>query len=182
MSYITKHILDPKERLVYATRLHWIYVFEGFVWLVLMLGAMIAADNMMPDTIKTMPHLIIHGVHLGAPYLWGVVPWMLMGIGLFCAYFFKYISTELVVTTLRIIYKTGLIRIEIEEVELDDVEAEHVHHGWLGGLLGYGRLNLDCRFVGDMALPAFRNPYKLLRAVHYVRRKILKMDYPPVVK
>ncbi len=182
MSYITKHILDPKERLVYATRLHWIYAFEGLVWLTLMMGIAIAADTMISDEIKAMPPMLVHGIYLGLPYLWGVLPWVFMGIALFLAYFFKYISTELVVTTIRIIYKTGLIRIEIEEVELDDVEAEHVHHGWFGSILGYGSLNLDCRFVGDLALPAFRNPYKLLRAVHYVRRKILKIDHPPVVK
>ena len=62
----------------------------------------------------------------------------------------------------------------MEEIELDDIRAEQIHHGIWGRLFGCGYLNVDSRFVGDILLPYVTNPYKLLRALHKARSKLAR--------
>ena len=66
---------------------------------------------------------------------------------------------------------------QIEQVDLDDIRAEHVYHGWLGWLLGYGRVRLDCRLVDDVWLPAMRDPYRLIKASHMARMRHPEIQY-----
>ncbi|QQG35783.1 MAG: PH domain-containing protein [Micavibrio aeruginosavorus] len=87
-------------------------------------------------------------------------------------YLVKLLSTEIALTDMRLIYKIGLIFVEVEEIDLVEIRSEHVHHGLLGRLLGYGQVRLDSRFVGDIDLPAIKNPYKLIKAMHNARRKL----------
>lgn len=82
---------------------------------------------------------------------------------------FKVLGTEIALTNKRLIYKTGLIFVQSSEVELAEVSEAKVNNGWFGVILGYGTINLDCRFVGDFAIPTIKNPYKILRQINKFR-------------
>jgi hypothetical protein len=82
------------------------------------------------------------------------------------------LGTQIALTNQRLVYKTGLLIVNTEEIDLVEIRAETVHHGLLGRLLGYGRIKLDSRFVGDVFLPAVRAPYRLVKAMNTARTHV----------
>ena len=89
-------------------------------------------------------------VHIGHISLWsmwhliagGVVLIPLLGLGLvFLAIaYVRYKSTELAVTTKRVIVKHGFIRRQTIEINLNKVESVQVDQGVLGRVFGFGTL------------------------------------------
>jgi hypothetical protein len=92
-------------------------------------------------------------------------------------YLITYISTEVGLTNERIIIKSGLILVKVDEVDLEDIRAEHVYHGLLGWLLKYGKIKLDCRFVEDVDILAIANPYRFVKASHKARQMHPRINY-----
>jgi hypothetical protein len=172
MSFIAKHIVTTDERLIVLSRLHWIYIVKGLLWLVLSSLLGIGLDlGLFLLTGKA-------GIDGGAYFDWLPMSWQIhtilamcifVGVMVFFMYLLKVTATEIALTTQRVIYKTGLFFVEVEEVVLDEISSERVDHGILGRLFDYGKIHFDMRFVGDVDLPAVRDPYRLLRAIHKLR-------------
>ncbi|MGH1457048.1 MAG: hypothetical protein ACRBDI_09725 [Alphaproteobacteria bacterium] len=183
MSYIRK-VTGTNEKLILITRLHWIYLIESILWFAAITGLGIFIEYMLwkyagskiliNSLLLNMDIWIFHFDQNHTP-----IPWMfaLAGFAVFWPLFSTYISTEVGLTDRRIIHKKGLIMIEIQQVELEDIRGEQVNHGWLGWLLGYGRLHFDCRFIDDVLLPAIRDPYRLVKAVHTARMRHDSIPY-----
>ncbi|MCB9990427.1 MAG: PH domain-containing protein [Rhodospirillales bacterium] len=95
-----------------------------------------------------------------------------LGVMIFVIHLLKVIATEIALTDQRLIYKTGLIFVDVKEIDLAEIRSETVHHGLLGRFLRYGEVHLDSRFVGDIYLPAMVKPYILLKDIHAARRKL----------
>jgi len=173
MSYVAK-VTGPEEKLISISRLHWIYPFEGMIWFLVMLVLGFVADYYLWVYAGSrgigfeLDFWVFHfdEMHTIIPWAFGAV-----GLAVFWPLFLKYVSTEVGLTDKRIIHKTGLVMIEVQQVDLEDIRAENVRHGWFGWLLGYGRLHLDCRFVDDLYLPAIKKPYKFVKAAHIARMK-----------
>lgn len=181
MKFIAKHILAGDERVIYATRLHWIYLVIGLLWaaVFISIGLLLAYYMLMhASDAGAAQRFMLLGYDLGFTFLWILGAFVGTGVGLFLMHLFKVVSTEVALTTDRIIHKTGLVFVEVEEIDMDEIEAVRVRHGMFGALLGYGTLLLDCRFVGDIRLPAIRNPHKFLRTLHKVRTQA---GHKPVV-
>lgn len=181
MDYIRK-VITREEKLLAIFRPHWIYIFEGAFWFVFLTVAGLIADYLLYS------HYGLNAASFSID-LWFLhfdgsntpIPWIfsLCGLAVFWPLFLVYISSEVGLTNQRIIFKRGLFFIEIDQVDLEDIRAEHVFHGWLGWALGYGRVRLDCRFIDDVWLPAIRNPYRLIKASHTARMKHPGIDYAP---
>ena len=179
MSYVSKAISD-EERLISLVRPHWMYLLTGFLWLLIFLILGLTIDIyfdhfLAPYAINfLMSWKIIH-------FSGAITPisaiFTLVGIVAFWPFFMTYVSTEIGLTNERIILKTGLIFVEIDQVDLDDIRAEHVHHGFLGWLLKYGKITLDCRFIQDVNIPAIGNPYRFVTASHNARLKHPEIVY-----
>lgn len=175
MSDYVRNFIGTDEHIIMLARLHWIYLIEGLIWAVslVLLGA--TFDYMLwTYTDWSVPFA---GQKILGFYISAGTPLMLIlfgGCGTFLAavYFIKVFATEIALTNQRLIYKTGLIFVEVQETDLAEIRAEHVHHGLLGRFLGYGELKLDSRFVGDIRLPAIRKPLKLIKAMHTARGHI----------
>lgn len=116
-----------------------------------------------PDKMHILGHTFVMSVSL--------FEWLCIGGGaiIFFVYFFKYISTEILLTDKRILYKTGLVAVKAEELELQEVKEEKVNHGLFGYLLNYGAIHLDCRFVKDLDLPVVGHPIRLMKAIYKER-------------
>lgn len=66
-----------------------------------------------------------------------------------------------------------MIFVEVEEIELEEIKGEHIHHGLLGRFLKYGAIDFDCRFIGDVSLLAIRKPYRFIKALHVARSRVV---------
>ena len=179
MGYIRK-IIAPDEKLLLIARTHWIYLFEGLLCFIGLTIAGLVADYYFYRYVGShavrfdVDLWIIQFSELNTP-----IPWFfgIVGFVVFYPLFLAFISAEVGLTNQRIIYKRNLLFIEIEQIDLSDIAAEHVSHGWFGWLLGYGRIRLDCRFVDDVWLPAIRKPYRLIKTMHIARKKHPSIDY-----
>ncbi len=175
MSFIAKHIVNADERIIYMARLHWICLFEGFLWFIAFWAAGMYASQWFADmqvTNNALGHIMVGDYKLSPKISWFL--YMMLGGGtlLFLTHLTKLLSTEIALTNRRIIYKTGLLFTESEEIDLHEIRAEKVKHGLFGRVLNYGRVYLDCRFVGDITLPRIRKPYRFLKSMHKIDRQL----------
>ena len=179
MGYIKK-ITNSGEKLLLQTRLHWIYLAEAVLWFAGILAVGLVLDYLLTEYADEKMYyysIEIFGVEFDryrAP-----VPWIFGAVGFFAfwALFSVFISTEIGLTNHRIIHKKGLFLVDVQQVELEDIRAEDVDHGLLGWFLGYGKMHFDCRFIDDVYLPAIRNPYRLVKAVHTARMRHERIVY-----
>ena len=180
MGYVHK-VIGADEKLILVTRLHWIYPLEGLIFFALttVLGVFINdimwvnAGYLLPDFEIDLHFISIkYSFYMMIPLAFGLI-----GFLMFWSLFTSYISTEIGLTNHRIIYKKGLFLIDVQQVELEDIRGEEINHGWLGWILGYGKIRFDCRFIDDVYLPATKNPYRLIKAVHTARMRHEKIAY-----
>lgn len=80
----------------------------------------------------------------------------------------KY-STEIAVTSTRLVYKRGLVARHVGEMSIDRIEGVNVLQSVLGRILGYGRVMVRGMGVGEVVLPPLRDPIKFRRAIEKAR-------------
>ncbi len=114
-------------------------------------------------------------VHTGRVSLWGLWHLIALGVVLLPAFgigliflgtaYIRYKSTELAVTTKRIIVKYGFIRRQTVEINLSKAESIQVDQGILGRLFDFGTLVISgtgtshAPLVGISAPLAFRKAF-----------------------
>lgn len=171
MGYISR-ILIENEKLIILTRPHWIYLMEGAVFFVILLVLGFVTDHYIYETFgKNIPDfqidlgfLYFDARHTPIPWLFGFA-----GLAIFLPLFILWVGNEIALTDQRIIHKRGIIFVNIDEIDLEDIRAEHVSHGFLGWILGYGRIRMNCRFIEDVHIPAIKHPYKFIKLSHKAR-------------
>lgn len=169
MSY-TRRIVAKEEKLIGIARLHWIYVIKGLIWFLIMAGIGWGLNDLMTrgflligNAVDTYPALFISLAN-GAMYV-------MMGAGfwIFLLMVIKVLVTEVALTDRRVIHKEGLLFVKVKQIDLEEIRGESLDLGNLGRVLNYGYLLLDCRFIGDIRLPAIENAENFLKALHYQR-------------
>lgn len=171
MSYITKAIGD-QEKLIVLTHPHWIYVATGLFWTLFFIVLGNYADLYLEEFLDQshLSFIIDYKKHYSYGFVTPVtVIFSIVALFTLWPYLITYISSEVGLTNERIILKSGLILVKVDEVDLEDIRAEHVYHGLLGWLLKYGKIKLDCRFVKDVDILAIANPYRFVKASHKAR-------------
>lgn len=173
MAYIRK-LVGKDEKLVGIARLHWIYAAQGLIWLGSCVAFALLLDGAINHLLMKFP---VDNETLVLPLLslssW-LMPFALIFGGIICSfYFIKVLTTEIGLTDRRMIYKTGWIFVRTQEVEIEEIRGEKVNTGYLGRFLNYGYINLDCRFIGDVSLPAVSKPNNFLKALHKLRSEVL---------
>lgn len=168
MAYVHKLINDD-EKLVGIARLHWIYVVQGLLWFFALTAAGFAMSWLMSRGL-TATMQIMGNNYLPAPLanLSNGVSLFMMAAGalIFMIYVIKVIATQVALTDRRIIHKYGLIFVNVHQIDLEEIRGENLNLGYFGRIFGYGTIMLDCRFIGDISLPAIERPEVFLRALH----------------
>lgn len=171
MNFLKKVIKDG-EHPVCRTHLHAICLITGFVWLVALAGIAWFADyNLWYYFGAYIPQYEIDTSYFRFGIYPGLIGWLgtLGGLSIFFMEFVQYISTSIVVTNRRVLHKRGLIRVRVDASDLIDILGVHIDQGWFGQFLGYGRLNLDCRFIENVSIPFVKNPYGIMQALQKSR-------------
>ncbi|HEY8962908.1 MAG TPA: PH domain-containing protein, partial [Alphaproteobacteria bacterium] len=117
MSYV-KEVLQSGERVLYQARISLWNFFVLYVAIVVLLLAMIGANNA--------------GSTMGIVYILLVIAYFVIRI------LITYYGTELVLTDSRLIYKRGFISRYTSEMTYKKIESIHVAQSILGRLLNYG--------------------------------------------
>jgi uncharacterized membrane protein YdbT with pleckstrin-like domain len=144
MSYI-RDSLGANEAVHYVAHFHWIRHAMGYG--VLALSILVAIFSYSPE----YPFVVLGPV--------------LLGVILFLAIMVPIWTTEIGVTSQRLILKRGLIQRDTEEMQLGSIEQISLDQDVLGRILGYGKLHIHGTGDQDLALPAIGDPINMRKAV-----------------
>lgn len=148
MKYIAE-VLQPGEKVLFATTLHWLVYAPGVILLLVGLGLGVIALSATSQIVWQT--LALLGVAAGL-------------VSLARAWFLRW-TTEIAVTDRRIIYKRGFIRRRTIEMNMAKVESVDVNQSIPGRILGYGDVRINGVGVGIELLPMIGEPIRLRNAV-----------------
>ena len=167
-----KNMLIDGERPLCRSGLHWVYLTSGFTWFASMAAIGWVADYVLWEyAANSIPAYPVVTPWFHYSFMPGHLGWMMTAAGAFvsASEFVKYLSTQLVVTTKRVIYKTGLIKNKVDLTDISDILGAHVDQGWFGQFFGYGKIHLDCRFIDDVYIPYIKNAYGVVRTIQKIK-------------
>ncbi|SEH71252.1 PH domain-containing protein [Tardiphaga sp. OK245] len=143
-------ILQPGEKVLYSSNLHWvIYARAIAAWIaavvLLVLTRTTLNENLVLFLLASAAIVALAGLY------WFVIAW------------FRRWTTETDVTNLRVVHKTGFITRETFEISLDKVASVSVNQSIMGRILNYGdvlieNMGNDAQSIETIASPlAFRS-------------------------
>jgi uncharacterized membrane protein YdbT with pleckstrin-like domain len=127
-SYVESNLL-PGEQVIAEAKLHWA-IFAG--------PAVLFLFGLMTGPAK--------GFFIFLALVWGVYRFMI------------YRTTELAVTSKRVIAKSGIIRRNVIDVANAKVEGVTYHQGIVGRMFGYGSVVVRGTGVGQVPIPFIGRP------------------------
>jgi len=86
--------------------------------------------------------------------------------------FLKLRFTELGVTNKRVIYKTGIISRQSEEMKLKSIETVEISQGAFGRIFGFGNIHVTGRGTSDVVFKAVSDPMGVKRSIESVSNPI----------
>jgi uncharacterized membrane protein YdbT with pleckstrin-like domain len=131
MSYVD-HVIQPGETVIQRAALHWVVYVSGAV--LIGIGVVLSAfayGMSVPAADGTATTLRLAMIGVG---LVGVI----LGLLALIKAFVRRWTTEIAITSKRVIYKTGLIRRLTSEISADKIETVLVDQSVLGRVLNYG--------------------------------------------
>lgn len=142
MGYVKDNLLED-EKVVYMAPIHWIIFLPSIslIFLGVAIGGLM--NYLKPESSDLM---------------FIAIPFILGGLMSFLnALIFKY-STELAVTSKRVISKSGFIRRTTHELNHSKVESLHVEQSILGRILGFGTIEVQGTGGGSAPITNIDNP------------------------
>lgn len=182
MMYVQQS-LAPEEKLVHVGHFHWFYDVQAFMsiawglfFAISLLAAAINLEPYLPQAISIMSVPIEMGdgwltqlrkLHPGIKLFALLV--FLFGVFRFAQMLVIKATTEIAVTTSRLIYKRGLVARYVGEMNIDRIEGVSVVQSFWGRIFNFGRLMIRGMGVGELYLPSIANPLAFRRALEKAR-------------
>ena len=142
MGYVEK-VLQPDETVTYKTTVHWFLYLPAIAWLVVAIGFAVLWKRWES-----------WGVLMG----WLALLCLGVGVLTFIYAWIHRVTTELAITSRRVIYKSGLFRRSTVEMNLSKVESVGVTQSVFGRMFGYGRVELKGTGATNDILPMIADP------------------------
>jgi hypothetical protein len=187
--------LGPDEEILIGARFHWMYTFQAVMWIMFGLALGIAVGYVgiwwqVADHVRLyypgLPAELFgpawnEVVQQSGGYLkllwtlspvvrFGILAMFLVGLYLFAHMMIIKATTEIAITTERLIYKRGLIARHVGEIDIDRIEGVSVYQGFLGRIFGYGSVMIRGMGVGEVLLPPIEAPVLFRRAIQEARQ------------
>lgn len=154
--YVEKTLAGGEE-IIHRANFNWTYSFFPVMWF--SLGA---ASLVFFAYIQFGAGVPYEELRIG---WWAAIVAAVCGSIILIQHLIILITTEIVVTTYRFVYKRGLISRDTQEVSLNKIEEITLHQSIWGRLLGYGQLILRGTGVGVIELPDLDNPITLRKII-----------------
>ena len=160
MAYYTK-VLQPDEKVRFVGRLHWSIYAKAWVWFLLGAIAGAVAWRLRADALAAGETPPVYGAALAVAALILFAVWL---VGMLAAWG-RRVTTEIVITDRRILFKEGFLRRRTVEMNISKVETVDVVQSLWGRVLNYGTVII--RGVGSSYEPLSRvaSPLALRTAI-----------------
>ena len=173
--------LAPDEEIIHIGHFHWMYdvkaimsIVWGAVFAIMVIFGSLYIQNKVGFTLSSyrvgadagwfdMFRALHPGIKLVAFlfFLFGLLKFAQMMV-------FKA-TTEIAITTSRLIYKRGLVARNVGEMSIDRIEGVNVLQGILGRIFDYGRVLVRGMGVGEVILPPVARPVVFRKAIEKAR-------------
>lgn len=181
MQYVQQS-LSPDEEIVHVGEFHWMYTLNAFmsiIWgIFLCIVVLVAAIVFEQKTGWSLG-----GYGYDPRYGWidqiralhpaikmAAFMMFVMGLLRFAQTMVVKVTTEIAVTTSRLIYKRGLIARYVGEISIDRIEGVNVLQSFWGRVFNYGRILVRGMGVGEVILPPLRDPVAFRKAIDRARK------------
>lgn len=158
--YVQKSLAGDEE-IVYRAHFNWTYSFFPVLWF---------AIGSAPVAMYLMLQFVV-----GVPFEQLQAGWMVVGTGfligalILLVHVITLITTEIVITNYRLVYKTGWISRNTQEVSLSNIEEITLRQSFWGRLFGFGMLVVRGTGVGVIELPAIDDPLVVRKKIESAR-------------
>ncbi len=145
MSYIEKTLTD-NEKIIAFRRSHWILL----VWPIVLFTFFISISLFLLYLFRNLPADFVipyEGIKIAIFII--IALFLIFIVTTIFTYLIKYISTEYVITNKRIIFKTGFIWTNTDELRNSQLENIQIKQSIMGRILLYG----DLEFRGTGGSP-----------------------------
>jgi len=150
MSYIQKS-LGNGETIIARAHFHALYSVAA--WLCLIVPAVLLAIACARALEQPDPYTLAAGLL----FVLGLITFLRMMI--------RKWSTEIGITSHRLVKKTGFLSLRTAEVALPNIEGVRVNQGIWGRLFGYGTLIIEGTGDDSVAIPNIDDPVGFRRAI-----------------
>ena len=135
--------------------------------IIVIIGAVLAYKSFgwFPPQIGTLE--AIRALHPGIRIMSFIV--FALGLLSFAQMMIIKATTEIAITSNRLVYKRGLVARQVGEMSIDRIEGVNVQQSILGRLLNYGRLAIRGMGVGEVVLPPIEDPIAFRKAIEQAR-------------
>ncbi len=167
--------LAPDEELVHIGKFHWIYTANAFLsilWgiigsIVVVAGAvfMYRQLHMLPPDIGWLAS--IRYLHPGLRIFAFIV--FVLGLLSFAQMMVIKATTEIAITSSRIIFKRGLIARQVGEINIDRIEGVNILQSLWGRVFNFGRIAIRGMGIGEVVLPPIEDPLAFRQAIEKAR-------------
>ena len=177
--------LSSDEDIIYIARFHWFYdvqavmaIVWGLFFALSLLVSMEILISYLPESVSKIMMsypiepddgwlAVVRKMH---PVIKLVALLMfLMGVLRFAQMMVVKATTEIVVTSNRIVYKRGLIARNVGEMSIDRIESVSVQQPFWGRIFDFGRLIIHGMGVGEMIMPNLAEPIRFRKAIEKAR-------------
>lgn len=164
--YIQKTLL-PDEKCVKDARFPWVYTVHAlFLWVVCALFGYAAGQAFAQ--------------HLGEYRWYPAAAGFVFGFWLFLMMMVTKWTTEIILTTTRLIYKRGFMMVRVVEVDIEQLASDRVEQSIWGRLFDYGSIHVRCIEADDIDLPEIAHPYEFRNALeqqkHIYREAYMRVE------
>ena len=159
--------LSADEEVLYMAEFHWSYTLSAVIWLFVFTGIAAGIKIGGIELIQKVPFLqsVAEGVDLNLVLNVLAILFAFIGISQYLTKMAVKYSTELGVTSQRLVYKKGLFARHAESVKLDHIESTNVFQTIFGRLLGYGVINVRGSGIGEITSVPIAKPLEFRRAL-----------------
>ena len=148
MSYV-QHVLQPGEQVRRISHIHWIVYWPGIA------AALLAVVAYGFSETRYLPGIWRYTAYALA----------LVAVVLLIKQWIQLRVTEIAVTDRRVIYKTGLIRRQTNEMNMDKVESVQIDQSIFGRMLDYGNVTILGTGEGFKTLRTIASPIELRNSI-----------------
>jgi Bacterial PH domain len=162
--YLTDTLLDGED-VVHVARFHWLYSAWSFCLFGLWAAAGVALFWSPPKYWSWL-------APLPQPQLLASLSLVAWGAAICLWRFINMWSTEIAVTSRRLVYKRGWIARHTDEIALNRLEEVNLRQSILGRIFDYGALRLAGTGIGQIELPNIEGPVAFRRALLTAQGKL----------
>ena len=161
MSGYVEKTLASGETILHRANFNWTYSFLPVLWF-----SIGAATLAMFFYIQFIAHVPFADLEVG---WWSAGVAAAAGSMILINHLIIMMTTEIVVTNTRFVFKTGLISRKTQEVSLNKIEEIALRQTIWGRILNFGKLVLRGTGVGVIELPDLDDPINLRRTIENAR-------------